>query len=566
MDADPSDVPFTKVQVLEMRECIRPSAQLVPYTTSNDPIPEELSHILSRHLRTISSAISDLDVQHQLLQHLLLQTQRSREALVAERTRWESLKGIRSLPVEILAQIFHQTLEAMTITNPNHVGETDPFQMASLRLVCRRWNSVALNTPTLWRGVQLDLDRWNPGSTVMLSKFVEQWVERAGDASPPLRLAVVGTRERDIRAGEVAGTSQPAVELIRILFNERYRWTEWHLGSFILRRLARSGGLRGLVEQLGDPAPSHDDLDPFQLTIGRLSVLGITEKWTPYRLFRSVGDADHFSSLESLYLSHPDGRGLPRLKFDSYLPQSLRHLHICGGWQYPMDRLFQLPNLEELVFESASSCAFDAPSQSPLLQLSLKRLILIEHHAVSKLTQILRHLTLPSLKLIQICHGGFNSADDWRLQHLVQHFARRGSSGDLHLSLENSRLRRRGLVQALSSFEGINIDCLYVEDIDAVLNEGDVFSHLGHSIHSIACRTPPTLDSPNIPRALGILSALDPKLTLFVPHPVVDYSEDVKDILDFRYLSEYALGELFLHGVQGHQHQMMLNRFLRGRI
>ena len=126
-------------------------------------------------------------------------------------------------------------------------------------------------------------------------------------------------------------------------------------------------------------------------------------------------------------------------------------------------------------------------------------------------------------------------------------------------------MRPRGLTAALTAFEGIKIDCLYVDDVDIVLENGDILGHLGHSIHALACRNAPTLDKPNIPRAMGVLSALNPKLTLCVPRGARPFSEETREILDLRYTSDHAMAEMFRHGLEGHHYRRTLDHLMQRR-
>ncbi|KAH6903649.1 hypothetical protein BKA70DRAFT_1227581 [Coprinopsis sp. MPI-PUGE-AT-0042] len=93
----------------------------------------------------------------------------------------ELLSPIDDLPDEVLAYIFWVAL-------PSILDGPARLKLTILRLVCQRWNAIALATPSFWRGVSIQhRDRPIGASRCHISDLegtVGLWFQRGGDNAP----------------------------------------------------------------------------------------------------------------------------------------------------------------------------------------------------------------------------------------------------------------------------------------------------------------------------------------------------------------------------------------------
>lgn len=111
------------------------------------------------------------------------------------------------------------------------------------------------------------------------------------------------------QAGEIEGDSWLSQELMQLLLDQKYHWTEWHVSPGQRRRLLRQYGLQGLLNQDGNSSRS---CKRFQHVVQRLVTLSLRKSRIPFRHFRSVEHAGIFKNLPNLYLSHFDNVGAVR--------------------------------------------------------------------------------------------------------------------------------------------------------------------------------------------------------------------------------------------------------------
>ncbi|KAJ7073769.1 hypothetical protein C8F01DRAFT_2423 [Mycena amicta] len=83
---------------------------------------------------------------------------------------------ILTLPTEIVVEIFVQYLPAYP-TCPPLLGDDSPTRLAQ---ICARWRSIALDTPALWRAIQLSFDRNVNKEAALLSVVTAKtWLGRS---------------------------------------------------------------------------------------------------------------------------------------------------------------------------------------------------------------------------------------------------------------------------------------------------------------------------------------------------------------------------------------------------
>ncbi|KAJ7193778.1 hypothetical protein GGX14DRAFT_587526 [Mycena pura] len=133
----------------------------------------------------------------------ILKLERSLHALRSERaTIWERLDTfpVLTIPNEITSEIFLNFIPAYPGC-PLIFGIDSPSQ---LMRVCRQWRDIALNTPQLWRAIEIDLD------DERCVRAAKTWLVRSG--SCPLSIRIDGF---------VDDFNKEAVEVI---LSHRSRW------------------------------------------------------------------------------------------------------------------------------------------------------------------------------------------------------------------------------------------------------------------------------------------------------------------------------------------------------
>lgn len=273
-----------------------------PLSVANSP-PQRHASLPSSDLLSLRSAICAAEEQVQGLELQLKEAKAKRDALLFEKGRLANLTRVSDLPVEVIANVIRHTLAAIIDGQEKHRPcDTDPFQMMDLRLVCRQWNGAALETPDLWRGVQIDLDRWDPttswtpateGKRYALWNFTHGWTKRAGSDRRTMRLVIRGKCDRNTWDGH--GTFANVIlreEVAVILTDRRIGWTQWHFESPVLQMLCVAGPVRGgLLDLVMQHVPLLDGdggygSDDWWDGLGRLTHVGFWGNWQVYNLFK----------------------------------------------------------------------------------------------------------------------------------------------------------------------------------------------------------------------------------------------------------------------------------------
>ncbi|KAH6902317.1 hypothetical protein BKA70DRAFT_669179 [Coprinopsis sp. MPI-PUGE-AT-0042] len=538
-------------------------------STDSHPLPSEAPHLSNLH-----NAIFSAEGWVQALEQQLNDAKTLRDALVLGKGSSISPSGASHLPVKIVANIVRHTLAvAKEAQDPNRPCETDPFQMMDLRLVCKTWNGAALENPDLWRGVQLDLDRWDPttswipgtdGKRYALWNFVRGWTKRAGKNCQELRLVLRGVRERNVQNGPFANVTVRK-ELAAILSGRHIQWTEWHiesplLPSLTIRRQLIQGGIIGLIMQhmlLFDGDEGYGPADG-RTALNRLTRISFWDNWTPYEVLRRSDQYKDLINLESLFVSQVRMPVPIILDFTAHIPSTLRFLHIHGNWGYQLGTILGISKLEELILDSSTGpCGLTLSAAGPVTNSSLRRLIIIGPEPLAVLPSIFQNAELPSLTLIRLCSVGYERGRHWDQnagQAIIPFYARsRLSSVDL--SMEHVGTRDWELFEnVLHIFRHVKIGHLFLEDVDTVLRRTSMEDQ---EVNAIICRTTPTGGY----RMLS--SGSDVKRCMYLPRTQVEPPSPFKHAFDIQFLLPQDMDRMFDHGIRGHQSLKSLDHLLR---
>ncbi|KAH6908888.1 hypothetical protein BKA70DRAFT_1279062 [Coprinopsis sp. MPI-PUGE-AT-0042] len=157
------------------------------YTNSNDPLPSKLKPVLDTHLDALRNRVSACDaliieMEARILdrrceiwdtegeiEDIWMGLRRQREAKDALNTAIQTLEAtasaVRRLPPEIVALIISFTVLE---------GWAD-FREQCLRNACavsKLWRSTALSTPSFWRLLYFNLDRFSSGRSRDQAKWL----------------------------------------------------------------------------------------------------------------------------------------------------------------------------------------------------------------------------------------------------------------------------------------------------------------------------------------------------------------------------------------------------------
>lgn len=437
------------------------------------------------------------------------------------------------------------------------IAETDPTQMAYLRLVCRRWNDAALCTPELWRGLLINLDLWTKERIPGLSAFADNWYARAGTNSPLLRIAICEcSKEEREHIGPEYGLLK---QVLSILFGQQRNWSEWSFSSIRLLKVLRpSGGLRSACRpDMGSYTRVVDRLKHFSAEFPYSPTWPEGQySWTPLSYGLSDPQDKEAVGWESTYLSIQ--RITPKAAIvPMSFPSRLRSLHIYGHFYISFSTIFEAPHLEELIFET-SYRAFRSIDRQHAASHSLQRLIFIGNASVAAVwtDRIFEQLTLPNLKFIQ--HRKFkNYVSRQTDTNIIRRFFERSALTEIELSLEDSDLVSvHALKCVLVVFAEVKISKLFLDSPIPLLHlPNNEFRVLRNAVETVICRfgfmdVGPTKDSgrpnPGIKRA-----------RLILPSPSHLVPEVLAHRMKVHFVSRQDLGVLFDHHIQGHQYEHM---------
>ncbi|KAH6867669.1 hypothetical protein BKA70DRAFT_1360280 [Coprinopsis sp. MPI-PUGE-AT-0042] len=140
--------------------------RIIPYMTSNDPLPDELRPLLLEYLDHLPTKI---DVFGDQVQYTQLRA---------------PLSAVRLAPMEIIAKIMEFALR-----DDMPLDRNSRSWFTQLRGVCSLWRRTAFSTPALWRGLRVSDDSSEGMDSEMLMFNIFRWFSRAGAQKQHLVLA-----------------------------------------------------------------------------------------------------------------------------------------------------------------------------------------------------------------------------------------------------------------------------------------------------------------------------------------------------------------------------------------
>ncbi|TFK20900.1 hypothetical protein FA15DRAFT_673081 [Coprinopsis marcescibilis] len=471
----------------------------------------------------------------------------SRLAVIGEPTSKDETLHIDSFPDELIVQIFFSALLARKLDRykqEDRFVDTDPFHLASLRLVCQRWNQVALHTPQLWRGLELNLSKWNPTQSFL--EFANMWFNRAGHVTPSLRLTV---KMDGSPAREFSLRTSISKQLLSLILYSGRRWGEWQLSGISVNLL--------LSYPNNWSAPGSRESTPRHELCKAPTVLRVLSIYVSTSFcFNLFATPDPLPSLESLYITGvAAGPGSI-----SYYPQRLRFLHLYGGIYFSPHNFPKFSSLEELTFECGALSSdlledFLGPTTLPHLQ----RLVIIEANSLSLIETILTVFRAPALQLLR-----FSGRSLW-LQIIggqcIEAFFEESNPTDLTLSLEDSGLSSLKILEFLSRIPPGTLQHLHLDNATDLIGSSPI-NHLQPLLNTLQTIVFWKFTFRRFTLASLLVSGL-PSInlgaysSLVVYGPVTDWESaqesEVGPGVILRRLNSDQMAARFSHGVKGHQ-------------
>ncbi|KAK7048197.1 F-box domain-containing protein [Favolaschia claudopus] len=320
-----------------------------------------------------------------------------------------SIAPIRSVPVELLAHIFVQTV---SLDTRNHFKEV--MQIAQ---VCDHWRRVALNTPKLWTGTIYISNRKPRNGVSMAAQGLKTWLTR----SAPLAVPVVFETDRKSTGMNREWIYPVAVdEIMKEILKVSSRW-----GSLIIR------------DAQALELPFLSTLSQYSLDMLQTVSFPASSLWlNPIQyVIISFGQTP---SLRKLFV----GRGV---QVNNMSWSSLVDLDM--DLRAPDEILAILPHCSDLVHLTVYTTAWPETSNSATL-FALKRLQTLRWGCGKNghFMPLLNHLLTPSLRHLRLDTGGQNVA--WR-EAQFRAFQYR-SPGIIDLELRDATLSPTELRSVLS--------------------------------------------------------------------------------------------------------------------
>ncbi|KAH6873513.1 hypothetical protein BKA70DRAFT_1482677 [Coprinopsis sp. MPI-PUGE-AT-0042] len=184
------------------------------YTTSNAPLPDHLHERLNKFLDRLDAqwATHEHDMKHVVeaidsrrsmiealereidtFSRLKARISEGQKNLMATKRRYATLAtAFRRIPPEVIARVLEFAVEGPD----DLMHQTERIFFSQLRSVCRLWRQTSFSTPSLWRGVGVDIGQitqnsYGYGIEGYLWRNLTNWFRRAGEAAP-LKLQVYG--------------------------------------------------------------------------------------------------------------------------------------------------------------------------------------------------------------------------------------------------------------------------------------------------------------------------------------------------------------------------------------
>ncbi|KAH6904653.1 hypothetical protein BKA70DRAFT_1296031 [Coprinopsis sp. MPI-PUGE-AT-0042] len=186
-----------------------PDPRLVPYTHSNEVLPDELIPPLNNYLdELLKRVVPIIDERIEPLEQILAELKQKKREVLEEARAFKGLKSaVRRLPPEIIACILRIDLKC----GRKSLDSKGRKRFAQLREVCASWRQTGLSTPDLWRSLSVNLNDWNEEADRATAKadFAEKvgrWFSRAGRLDAPLQLDITQSTKsgKTLRLPDVA--------------------------------------------------------------------------------------------------------------------------------------------------------------------------------------------------------------------------------------------------------------------------------------------------------------------------------------------------------------------------
>ncbi|KAH6899117.1 hypothetical protein BKA70DRAFT_1406463, partial [Coprinopsis sp. MPI-PUGE-AT-0042] len=176
-------------------------AALLPFTKSNEELPEGLVRLSRQNLQEIETGLLDIHTRIELLRRQVVALQ------VDQQAYQQLLSPSRRLPNETIIQILQSCFE-----DPTMLDAEDRQIFATLRCVCQRWRSISFSSHELWQG--LSITDKSEGSTPDIAQKMILWFDRAGPCTQ-LTLNVNWQSDRTLPTG-----------VTDLLLDPRRRWRD----------------------------------------------------------------------------------------------------------------------------------------------------------------------------------------------------------------------------------------------------------------------------------------------------------------------------------------------------
>ncbi|KAH6908865.1 hypothetical protein BKA70DRAFT_1479535 [Coprinopsis sp. MPI-PUGE-AT-0042] len=463
-----------------------------PYTRNNDPLPVTLKPILDTHLDAAKARISacnarigevkegisnrlrrikDLEMEVKDLQMELKQQTEARDGYNSAILRLVSTTSVvRQLPPEIIASVIGFSV------GEGVIGFNERYLLDACG-VSKLWRNTALSTPTLWKTLTVELDRFSNRRSHEQAKNIfkstlDLWFSRGGEgAGVDLCLRLV----------EKEGPSLPPCNIIEWILASRFKFASLEFDDVDL-------GLPELRLLLSTQALSLHRTE-------RLSLDLLPLRPPASQVIPTIDARSTLPKLDDLKLSGDDRIGLlPSL----IIHPTLTKLHLYSV-ALPTGQLLEimrgLPSLQFIVLFLCSILADEQATRphvfKPLTHESIRDIILFDG-----ILDFLNGLTCPTLQRLQLYSDsgdGLSTAGDLddNVARALGNFLKRSRPLDLSLHLHAQFSRTSLNIVFAKSGNTIKtlhlIPSLFSLPLGVGVGDGDRRLALPRSIRWITC-------------------------------------------------------------------------------
>lgn len=235
---------------------------------------------------------------------------------------------LRALPYELLCSVWHSLLNDLFAGHPESITDlrrpTKEYysQLATLRLVCRHWNKIAIETPSLW----IHLSSFQPPEIICL------YLQRSGDHPLEVYLLQLEGNSR-LHSFDARASHEHQETMARLLMDQVHRLKRLSVAFPPHWVLPNDPTDQTLTECLfGRPMPSLVELN--------------VQNWIRWA---SIKDAWEMPSLRTLR-----SRGVRIVADDLQATRNLQYLHLEEACKTDLRVLVHHPNLRTLIVSGLS--------------------------------------------------------------------------------------------------------------------------------------------------------------------------------------------------------------------